>query len=230
MWLRADRGVELDSAGRVRHWNDQSSLIKHNATQLMATYRPSLVQANGDSFPLISFDGEDDYLDLAGQLLQSQTFTIIAVATYLNGETGSHMLLSNWDALKARNSVFLGIMDEVGVFPRFTDEIGGLTDENIQLTQRALIPHPGQLFLITARSSATNAEVFINSTRLIAADRPLALRDLSGVWRIGTQGAGWEFWKGSLAEMVVYDRALDDAELDSVWKLLRVRHPPERAN
>ena len=80
-----------------------------------------------DVFPLVSFDGEDDSLDLAGQLLQSQTFTIIAVATYLNGEAGSHMLLSNWDALKARNSVFLGIMDQMGVFPRFTDEIGGLT-------------------------------------------------------------------------------------------------------
>ena len=230
MWLRADCGIELDSAGRVRHWNDQSSPKQHNATQLMATYRPTLVEANSDSFPLVSFDGEDDSLDLAGQLLQSQTFTIIAVATYLNGETGSHILLSNWDALKARNSVFLGIIDAEGVFPRFTDEIGGLTDENIQLTRRALIPHPGQLFLLTARSSATNAEVFINSTRLIAADRPLARRDLSGVWRIGTQGGGWEFWKGSLAEMVVYDRALDDAELDSVWKSLRVRHPPHREN
>ena len=39
MWLRADRGVELDSVGRVRHWNDQSSLNKHHATQLIAAYR-----------------------------------------------------------------------------------------------------------------------------------------------------------------------------------------------
>lgn len=230
LWLRADKGIELDNVGRVRHWADQSSRKTHNASQLIGDYRPTLTQPESHSFPRLHFDGEDDSLDVAGPLLESQEFTVVAVANYEIGNVGSHVLLSNWDAVKSRDSVFLGVMDHEGVSPRFTDEIGGLTDENFQLTRRALIPQPGRLFLITARSSAANAEVFINSTRLISADRPLARRDLSGVWRIGTQGAAWEFWKGDLAELAVYDRALSDAELNQVWKSLRARHPPDRPN
>ncbi|HEY0984062.1 protein kinase domain-containing protein [Schlesneria sp.] len=224
LWLRADRGIELDSKGHIRHWHDQSGPKAHHAAQLIAEHRPQLVETGGASFPVVQFDGENDFLDLAGQFLESQTFTIVAAANYQIGDVGSHILLSNWDSGKTRNSVFLGVMDSEGVFPRFTDEIGGMTDENIQLTRRALIPQPGQMFLITARSSATNSEVYINSTRLLSMERPLAKRDLSGVWRIGTQGGGWEFWKGSLAELASYDRALDDRELQQVWDTLRRRY------
>lgn len=227
-WLRADQGVELDSAGRVRKWSDQSPNGSHDAAQLIAGYRPTLIPAGSNSPPAIRFDGFDDSFDLAGQLLESQQFTIVAVTSFtiVMGRVGSHALLSNWDGSKTRSSVFLGIMNVNGAFARFTDDLGGMTDENIQLTRRALITNPADRFIITARSSATDAEIYIGRQRMAATGRPLSRRDLTGVWRIGTQGGGHEFWSGDLAEILVYDRALDPSEVQALWKYLHDKHFP----
>lgn len=228
LWLRADQGIEIDSMGGVRRWSDQSPGGDHDALQLMAVNRPQWITDNDQSHSALRFDGVDDSLDLEGQVLEAQEFTIFAIITYSNhsGKLGARSVLSNWSYSNQTHSVFLGVMDVDGVFPRFTDELGGQTDTNIQVTRRSIIETPKKLFHITVRSSNTNAEIYTNSQLVTTANRPLDKRNLAGLWRVGSHAGAYEFWSGDIMEILAYDRALDDAELKSVWKYLHQKFSP----
>ena len=58
------------------------------------------------------------------------------------------------------------------------------------------------------------------------ADRaePLAQRRLDTAWVVGTQGnIGGEYWQGGISAVLVFDRALSDAEQTAVGRLLADR-------
>jgi hypothetical protein len=79
LWLRADRGV-TSANGQVLTWADQSP--EHADTgQLTADYRPALV-ATPNTLPAVVFDGVDDFLSVpAGFADFSAGLTIVIVAS-----------------------------------------------------------------------------------------------------------------------------------------------------
>jgi hypothetical protein len=218
LWLQADKGVQLDDQGRVMFWQDQSPsttdhLHKHDASQAALANRP-LFQSRGlQGKATIKFDGKDDFLNIAGQAIWKPHFSIIAVVSQSSTGTTSREIISNWHRRgRSTNSVFLGTTgtNKVRVSDAFSPA-GILTD-------------PSRPFILTAINGVDQAATFQNST-LLATQTTLTPRVLSAPYVLGTQGNyGSEYWQGNIAELLVFDRPLNEDERDAVWSYLGLKY------
>ena len=205
MHLRASEGVTIDAEGKVARWEDQSG-EGHHAVQSESQRQPRLESDQFGGRSALMFDGQGQFLNLHGALLDAQECTIIAVASD-RGESGHREILSNWNGAAGNSvtSLFLGLTGKDSV--RFSDAFtiaDGIADHS-------------RLFLLTAVNSADRAVVYLNGGELAAREGPLPERNLSTAWVIGQQGnINGEFWNGGIAEIRVYARGLSDAERQSV--------------
>ncbi len=211
--LRADRGVELDGTGRVRAWRDFSP-SGHHAGQEQAAQRPLLVNDAGASRPTLQFDGNRRSLNLTGQVITSPEATIFAVVSD-RGLAGHREIFSNWNgaADNSTTSLFLGLTSESSV--RLSDAFapaGQIVDGK-------------RAFLLTAAIGNNEAIVSQNGRELARKPGGLGARNVSGNYALGTQGnIDGEYWQGDIAEVVVFDRLLSEAERAQVTSYLMARY------
>lgn len=220
-WLDANTGVTADGSGRVSGWADQSG-SGHDASQLDPNLQPLLVNNALNGNAVLRFDASNS-LAIFGQVLTSQQFTIMAVVndvtTSSSSNTGFREVFSNWTPSNNISSVFLGTTNADPVNARFTDEMGGATDPLHTQTGVGTITNPATHFIFTGVSDSTNAAIYQGSNAIATNGQPLSPRDLTTAYSIGTQG-GFEFWNGDIAEILVYDRALNSSELQANWDYL----------
>jgi hypothetical protein len=224
LWLKADEGVSLDGQNRVKSWEDHSP-AKHHASQEMFEARPVLVNDAIRRQPAIRFDGNGRFMHLAGEVLQSQQCTIIAVASDQVGDGPHRGIFSNWNgsAGNSTTSIFLGTTRNGKV--RLSDDF---------VTAPSLM-QPGEPFLLTAVAGSDGAMIYQGTDLLADKGSPVAQRNLKTPYVIGQQGnINGEYWNGDIAELLVYDRALDPSELEEAWGYLNGRYglwtlpePPE---
>jgi hypothetical protein len=213
LWLRADEGVTLDEQGRVTAWRDQSG-SGHDAAQPSAAARPELTPAAVGGRPALRFDGQGRFLALAGQVLRSPDFTLVAVASDRAGGGSHREIFSNW----TRNgnigpAVFLGTTGAGTV--RFSDAFAPAGN----------LDHPERPHALTAVTAPTASMVYQNRVTLAERAAGLPDRRLDTPYVIGTQGdINGEFWNGDIAEILVYDRALSPQELSGVWDYLEQKY------
>jgi hypothetical protein len=223
-WFEANVGVTVDPSGHVSGWADQSGM-GHDASQASGSSQPLLINNALNGEPVLSFDGSGQFLNIAGQPLTSQQFTIIALVTNTrNGsDSGFQEVYSNWSSTTFERSVFLGTTGQNPVRARFTDDMGGATDPNHNQQGVGTVSNPAAPFIFTGLSGASDAAIYQNSNLIADNGGPLSTRDLSaadGTYRIGTQGGGMEFWQGDIAEILVYNAALSSSELQQDWTYL----------
>jgi hypothetical protein len=218
LWLRADKGVQLDGQGRVMFWSDQSpstadNLHDHDASQGNQVSRP-LFQSQGlHGKPAIKFDGKDDFLNVSGQVLWKPHFSMVAVVSQSSEGAAAREIISNWHRRgRSTNSLFLGTTgtNKVRVSDAFSPA-GILTD-------------PRRPFILTAINTVNQASTYQNSTRL-ATQAALTPRVLAAPYVIGTQGNyGSEFWQGNIAELLVFDHPLTEEQRNTVWLYLASKY------
>ena len=219
--LEADVGLTLDGGGfNVVNWADQSG-NGHDASGIGGYYaQVSGATMNGIAVPTFS----DSYLQISGQPVTSQQFSIFTVATARQdgSANGFREILSNWSGFNTVGSVFLGTVGDSSLpstTMRFTDAIGGATDPvNIQ-TGVGSIGNPTAGFVLSGISGTSDASVYLGQST-VTTTAALPVRDLSGDWLVGTQGGGGEFWSGEIGAILVYDRALNSAERTAVISYL----------
>jgi hypothetical protein len=207
--LRGNAGVTVDHSGRVSDWHDQSPYA-HHARQPRETSRPLWVSDAAGGHPALRFDGEARFLHLAGQILTSQQFTIAAVVSDAAGNESHRTILSNWNGAAGNSvtSAFLGLTGAGSV--RLSDDFAAPGT-----WQR------GKPFLIAAVASQYDATLSINSNELARRHSPLSRRNLTTAYILGQQGnIDGEYFKGDVAELVVYNRALNAEELAGVQRYL----------
>jgi len=218
LWLRADKGVQLDDQGRVMFWRDQAPsttdhLHKHDASQATLANRP-LFQSQGiHKNAAIKFDGKDDFLNLAGQAIWKPQFSIIAVVSQSSTGSAAREIISNWHRRgRSTNSIFLGTTGTNKV--RLSDAF----------SPAGILTEPSRPFILTAINTTGQASTFQNST-LLATQAALTPRVLAAPYVLGTQGNyGSEFWQGNIAELLVFDHPLSKEERDAVWSYLGVKY------
>lgn len=223
-WLEADVGVTANASGNVSAWADQSGM-GHNAIQTSGSAQPLLVNDALNGEPVLRFDGAGQFLNIVGQPLTSQQFTIIAVVNDVRSgsDTSFREVYSNWSPTTFERSVFLGTANQNPVRARFTDDMGGATDPHHNQQGVGTITDPATHFILTGLSGPTDATIYQNSKLIADNGAALSTRDLSasdGTYRIGTQGGGMEFWQGDIAEILVYNKALSSGELQQDWSYL----------
>ena len=228
LWLRADKGVQLDDQGRVMFWQDQSPttddhLHKHDASQATLAKRPLFKPQGIHGNPAVMFDGKDDFLNLVGQAIWKPHFSIVAVVSQSSTGAGAREIISNWHRRgRSTNSVFLGTTGTNKV--RVSDAF----------SPAGILSEPSQPFILTGINAADHATTFQNST-LLATHATLTPRVLAAPYVLGTQGNyGSEFWQGNIAELLVFDHPLDVEDREAVWTYLGIKYklavtPPRKS-
>ena len=208
--LEAGKDLVVDGTQKVLRWSDESrKIIATPANQKSA---PKFLLNALDQRPAVEFNGVDQFLEINTQVLESAEFTIVLVG-HDNNHAGSREFFSNWNRNgNSTSSVFLGLTDGRSV--RFSDQF------------RAAGPVVHRPFLMSAVTSKSELSIFIGRNEIGHRRSGLSDRKLDTKYVLGTQGNfGAEFLKGWIAEIIVYDRALSNGELESVWGVMETKYP-----
>jgi hypothetical protein len=229
-WVRADQGVTLrDSA--VSAWADLSGNNRH-AVQPVPAQQPTFVPRAIGGHPAIRFDGVDDCLTFPCPVTRLAGMSIFLVAATAEERTGGITQAGNaalcWKELENYGVVFLtpfqtkvhfgfgtGQPPCVHVYPRTAT-----LDRGYSVT--------------TAIKSLANVVLFVNGRECLRAsgdNRPIAkVEDLGAIGlgmgdrathrRFPGEVEGESYFPGEIAEILVYSRALGDAERKAVEQVL----------
>jgi len=218
LWLRADRGLQVDKAKGVMFWKDSSGptaegLHPHDASQSDPAKRPLLVTDAIHDQPTIRFDGKDDFLQLTGTILWSQHFSIFAVASDRGTNHTHRELISNWHRRgRSTTSFFFGLTGKSNI--RLSDAFA----------PAGTVTNPKTPFILSGFNSKNEASTY-QGRKILASSKTLSDRDLAGPYVIGVQGNnGAEFWNGDIAELIMFERSLNADERQSVWNYLAYRY------
>ena len=214
LWLTADRGLKMDSKGRAERWLDKSG-EEHHARQGESGRRPRLIKDAIAGHPALRFSGEGDYLSLEGEVVNSQSNTIIVVASDRSELVSHRGIFSNWNgsAGNSTTSLFLGLTGRGTV--RFSDDYR--SQEGIEQS--------GDAFVLAASTGSGGSMILYNGSVIASRTSSLSRRKLEGSYVIGQQGnIDGEYWTGDIAEILVYNRQLSVAELRRVGKLLAEKY------
>ncbi len=215
VWLDATDATTLSLSGQeVLQWNDKSGNL-HHASPASAADRPSLVAAGINGLPTVRFDL--DPMNLAGNLgiAGGQDRTVIAVMNYSalvnNNEligTGTNAMIdvgtfSQSQRLRLRDDTPSGdgnIYSGAGTFPTGTS----------LLTVRALSP------------AGTVAER--NGAPLINDSGSFQHFAMGSNVQVGGANFGSRAYRGDLSELLVFNRALTNTELNDVGHALQQKY------
>lgn len=214
LWLDAAHGVTLNDQKHVSRWSSRVG-------SLVATAHgdPQQVGRALGKHTAINFQGKD-WFGINAPPVTGQQFTVVAVVTDrpAGGPKGSHRnLIGNWNGGRGNSttSIFLGTTAAAkgGRSVRLTDAFAH--------RDKLVLAKPAVPFVLTGIAESSNASVFQNGRLLDRLGSALPSRKLDTDWTIGRQGTlDSEYWNGLVAELLVWDRALTEAELASVWKHL----------
>ena len=203
--LNAKNAVTASSKKFVVESVSDLSGYGHHATQSLPDAQPTLVAEGIGGKPALQFNGAGQFMNLAEPILADPLCTIVCVVGDDHG-SGHRTLFSNWSGRdgNSTSSLFLGLTADNTV--RFSDAFGSAGE----------VSDPTKPFILSAVNGQDSASVFQNG-RLLKSASQLSKRRLDTPWVIGQQGnIDGEFWKGRVAELRVYDRALKDRERRSV--------------
>lgn len=214
LWLKADKGLKTDGS----KWNDQSGQ-GHDATARPGQ-APEYVPQAFNGLPVARFKGAQT-MAIAGKVVSSQQFTIITVVTDASAVGYSHDrdIIGNWDTAFGP-SIFNGTVwrQTSGIWRdriRFTDSVGGGDQGQTGVGE---LKHPKTLFILSCISRNKNAIVRVGRRNEYKLGTALPKFDLDSAWTLGRSGPdpiNDNFWIGDIAEVLVYDEALSNTDLEA---------------
>jgi len=222
LWLSAETGVVVDTNGLVSAWLDQSGQ-GNNAMQADPSAQPILVSgSNGSPAVLFGANG-NQFLSITGQVLTSQQFTIIAVATDLGTTGNSREIFSS--SLNYGPPVSFGVAGASPVSPQFGYELGPST------TVQNSVQSPELVSVLSAfvqqLPDGVMQMTYYQNQRVVATagsyQNPFGQ---ASPYAIGAQADGSDdnFWRGTLSEILVYNTALSSSELQQVYSYLQTKN------
>jgi len=214
-WYRADLGVVMNG-GTVGEWKDQSSYGRH-AVQATAAHQPAIAPGACNGKPAVVFDGNSRNLQANIPIngLGGLTFILVSAceqdadtmpncSPLMWGETG------NWGithlAPRRSSIVFMFGTGQPGMvnYSRPAAEAG--------------------FTLTTARKDGPTESLYVNGAQVwTETGRVPTLQGTSPAVCLGGDFNG-SYFNGKIAEIVVYDRALPDAERQRVEQYLKLKY------
>jgi len=201
LWLSADTLVEIDTLGKIVNWNDRVS--GKQMYQAIQANRPALHDSAVNS---ISFDGKNDFLKGENLYVDEKENSIFIVHKYSGARINANQYLLNQNASTGNkysirsiaNSNFRTVYD---VYPPNGGTLGGISYGSLYYRLTSIASGGGNSTLYT------NGEV--NASNIS--------EDYTGVeteFIIGNRNSssfdGW--FAGDIAEIIIYNRKLDDDE------------------
>jgi hypothetical protein len=219
LWLRADAGVTAGAGGLVSMWADQSGNGNH-ATQTEGTFAPAAVADAINEHPVVRFDGSDDYLEVTDSDSVSIAGDITSLFVVRMENFGTFRGVWGKTQLNqpAPNDYYL--LPGSGI-PRF---YRGNAAGSLGFTDGGAAFRVGAYELAGFSASGNSVIHVLNgqvtSTGVINATPA----DLDTPLRIGTRDDFVTVLHGDLAELLIYDAALDPAELQAAQVYLAEKY------
>ncbi len=195
VWLRADAGVP-PSGGFVDLWKDQSG-NEDDASQGVGYALPALAMDASSGLPVLRFDGSNAFLSLKTPIATGQTVFLVL-----------------------RNSSPAGYHTPLGD-PNAVTYLSG-AGRQIWYYGDAAQVLTGQTWLNGAPVDGTQA-VYPDASASLAILTSIATDAVVPTAYVASGYAGYN-WQGDIAEVVVYDRALTEAEGKEVATYLAKRY------
>lgn len=207
MWLDgADAAsIALDGSNNVSQWSDKSGNGRH-VLQGSATLRPSYTssnQVNGITVP--RFDGSDDTMSTTGGSTISQPSTSYVVFKFESGGAANPTL---WDGSSSRQWLVLPSSTSVQAYanaaltPTVSNLVGAVT----------------QVGVLYSGGSST---IRMNGSQISSGNLGSAGIGTNVV--VGSNPFGLGSFKGCIAELLIYSKALSTTERDNVESYLKAR-------
>lgn len=237
LWLKADGGVQADGSGAVSGWQDQSS-NGNDAGQDDAgatppdSFRPLLVADAVGGKPAVRFDGVDDFLVIPNspslQPLDGD-WTVAFVGKRAGTSRGDYPQIVGsrpWNAgLDKGWAVAFGQDGRIG--SHYADGVAG----HDAPTVRAVAPlslDTYELWQIEENRSAGFTRFYLTgrTNNTVASPMPSTPIDQINDVYLGSEVEGSDTRRANLdlAELLVYNRALSDAERGNLTEYLRLRY------
>lgn len=237
LWLDAsDIDGDFQTGGTFVNgttWVDKSPLQNANAVQASASSRPEVMESAFNGLTSLNFDG-DDFLDIDsaafGMLRNVESATMIGVLTtdLASSNRGMRALMVSSGANSAASRAGINLFDSFGT------SIGGEGDfglagrrqdsDGFQRIAGGSITQ-GELSTMTGVFNFQNAELGLyvdGQLETLATNFQTAgsTSDTDSLnIRVGADavlGNPRGFFTGQIAELIVYDRALDESEIDQI--------------
>jgi hypothetical protein len=225
-WLRADKGVTSDyiHGNTVVTWADQSPASRGSASQSGSTNAPYyLPQSGSNCHPTISFTGSSA---LAAQVpvAGSSGMTVFLVARADNDASdGSYHSLHpaiSWPENGPWGQSYVSPFQTHLAF-RFGTGQANNAPEIIRTGTTG-----ADFTVTTAIHNNSTDSVYANGKLLgSVSGRQTTLSNMTGEELLG-QGSQNSFFTGEISELLVYDRALTDAERQTVERYLLAKYGP----
>lgn len=239
LWLRSDRGLSGSHVAGTStppefdwEWLDQSGHGRHATQRQDATgVMPRLVPHAAGPMPALQFDGANDFMNLAWTLDGSVHAVTVCIVhrTTVGGRQGilSFDPAVFWELGSVQNPA-IGLWATAGGSLNWTAIPANPyhpVQAAVQLGQR----WRAQYATFQAGPSTTS-ELWLESLR-VATDAVPGTNPLGGAARTGVLGATagaagptGNFFQGQLAEVIVFERALNEAERASLFRYLSDRY------
>jgi regulation of enolase protein 1 (concanavalin A-like superfamily) len=221
-WFRADQGVSGSGVG-VQRWADQSG-GGVDAVQASEGRRPVVVEDAVGGRPAVMFDGADDFLTFPLGLngWSQMTMVVVSAASDLamtGSWNGAERAPLFWNETAWWGAVHLSPFD-AHVRYRFG------TEEPNNLPGFARPQALGGRFSVTmARKDAGHESLFVDGQ--LAMEQSGRRAALSGIHPVGNLGRGFNdntFFRGKIAEVFVYDRAIGATERAQLEQYLQDKY------
>jgi len=207
VWLRADRGIQQKD-GHVQAWQDQSG-NQTNATQESVSASPTYLATGFSGRPTLEFDGQGQFLKFAdgfGDFSKGLAGLIVAKPT--KSECASMVEFSNGSEI---DDVAFGMWQN-----KWTYEVESpfIQSGNVDRERFSLYAVDHRLIGV--------ADLRIDGTILSSLEMPLPRSGIRLNNFVGhtLYGSGCEYFEGQISEIILYSRALSNAELSVIEKYL----------
>jgi hypothetical protein len=199
----------------VGYWGDKSGNARH-ATQTTAANRPTVSTTTLNGRRTLGFDGSDDRLDIAA--LDTTPATVFSVVRHNSGTTtAARTPYAFSDGASYLHAQFIqsGASQMIGL--THNSSRSSFTADKIDVL--------GASFLLTSSQSSVGGGLVgrVNGSGL---PFTVAVQDAGGANRVGCRfrnSANDQFWNGQIAELLVYQSDLTDAQIARVERYLASR-------
>ena len=229
LWLKADAGVSQAGLG-VSQWLDQSG---HGNNAAAAQFGgPEFVDSepSANNKPTLYFDGSLNVFNIDTRVLadNQEEFTVFGVGRPDEDDVGSIFSMRSGDDALIQ-------LDQQGGPPGATETgrsrfiVRNSDGQGLNSLGEVGTGYGIYTGTLTAAGTNRTAQVYYNGTpgETVDADFGGNTTFTSGVQQVGgvlVPPAYQLYWEGDIAEIIVYDRALDDADLSTVGVYLEDKY------
>jgi len=218
LWLKADSAVQTSGAN-VTQWNDCSGSNNH-ASQPNASYQPQLTTNCINSLPAIKFDGVNDILN--GVTIPGLGSSSISIFVLTRGEAQSGVIASFFEVNDYSNGFTFGRRMYTENLSLYNNGAG------IDALPAPSMPNSGYPFKIATgiKSYGSNTKLYLNTILASTSANSILNGPFSNTnYKIGFSQL-WNYLKGDIAEIILFDKALTQTEKNTVDNYLRNKYAP----